>query len=104
MIALSRTSAFRPLIDSVLASQSVNVAGPRFEVGYMGTAVALVEAGLGISVLPERAASLIKSRNTCFRRLNSPSVSRPATLVTRAGRTLSPAADAFVSFLSKAKL
>lgn len=100
MVALARTSAFRPLIDSVIVNQSVSVEAPRFEVGYMGTAVALVEAGLGISVLPARAASLIKSSSTCFRRLTAPVVSRPVTLVTRAGRTLSPAAAAFVEFLS----
>jgi DNA-binding transcriptional LysR family regulator len=74
IIALGRTSAFRPLIDSVIASQAIEVSKPRFEVGYMGTAVALVEAGLGISVLPERAASLVKSAAACFRRLTSPAV------------------------------
>jgi DNA-binding transcriptional LysR family regulator len=103
LIALARTSAFRPLIDSVIAGQSISNGAPRFEVGYMGTAVALVEAGLGISVLPERAAALIKSSAACFRRLTAPVVSRPVTLVTRAGRSLSPAAAAFVEFLSSGK-
>ncbi|MBS0417875.1 MAG: LysR family transcriptional regulator [Proteobacteria bacterium] len=101
MIGLSRSSAFRPLIDSVLASQGIALGQRRFEVGYMGTAVALVEAGLGISVLPERAAALIKSPDTCFKRLTAPVVTRPVTLVTRAGRTLSPAAVAFVEYLSQ---
>jgi len=49
MIALSRSSVFRPLIDSTLRAQSIELGETRFEVGYMGTAVALVEAGLGIS-------------------------------------------------------
>jgi DNA-binding transcriptional LysR family regulator len=100
MIVLSRSSAFRPLIDSTLRSQSIEPGETRFEVGYMGTAVALVEAGLGISVLPERAAALIKHRRARFRRLTAPVVSRPMTLVTRAGRALSPAASAFVNCLS----
>ena len=100
LIALSRSSAFRPLIDSVLASQSLDIGAPRLEVGYMGTAVALVEAGLGISVLPERAAALIRSRQASFKRLQAPVVSRAVTLVTRAGRSLSPAAAAFVKCLS----
>jgi len=101
-IALSRSSAFRPLIDSVMASQAVILGPRRFEVGYMGTAVALAEAGLGVSVLPERAAALIKSPNAIFRRLTAPVVTQPVTLVTRAGRTLSPAAMAFVECLSTA--
>jgi DNA-binding transcriptional LysR family regulator len=100
MIALSRSSAFRPLIDSTVRSQSIELGPTRFEVGYMGTAVALVEAGLGISILPERAAALIKQRRARFRRLTAPVVSRPVTLVTRAGRSLSPAAKAFVDCLS----
>lgn len=101
LISLSRTSAFRPLIDSMLAGQAGQMPTPRFEVGYMGTAVALVEAGLGLSILPERAASLATSQSVCFRRLTAPKVSRPVTLVTRVGRTLSPAAHAFSEFLSQ---
>ncbi|MEJ1964662.1 MAG: LysR substrate-binding domain-containing protein [Gammaproteobacteria bacterium] len=100
LIALGRSSAFRPLIDSVMSGQGIGTGEVRFEVGYMGTAVALVEAGLGLSVLPERAAALIKSNAARFRRLTAPVVSRPVTLVTRAGRSLSPAASAFVTFLS----
>ena len=100
-IALSGSSAFRPLIDSTIANQAITLGPRRLEVGYMGTAVALVEAGLGVSVLPERAAALIRSPNACFRRLTAPVVTRPVTLVTRAGRTLSPAAMAFVECLSQ---
>jgi DNA-binding transcriptional LysR family regulator len=99
-IVLSRSSAFRPLIDSVIANQGVPLGPQKFEVGYMGTAVALAEAGLGISILPQRAAALIRTRKACFRPLTSPVVTRPVTLVTRAGRTLSPAAQAFVECLS----
>lgn len=100
-IALSRASVFRPLIDSTLSAQSIQQGETHFEVGYMETAVALVEQGLGISILPERAAALIKHRKACFRRLADPVVSRPMTLVTRAGRSLSPAASAFVACLSE---
>jgi len=99
-IALSQSSAFRPLVDNVFASLGVVPARPRFEVGSMGTAVALVEAGLGISILPRRAASLARIGTTCWRPLGNPVVSHPSTLVTRAGRSLSPGARAFVEFLA----
>ncbi len=98
-ISLSQTSAFRPLVDNVFASLGVAPARPRFEVGYMGTAVALVEAGLGISILPERAASLARTKAACWRPLGNPVVTQPSTLVTRAGRSLSPGGQAFVDFL-----
>jgi DNA-binding transcriptional LysR family regulator len=98
-ISLSQSSAFRPLIDSVFASLGLPLTRPRLEVGYMGTAVALVEAGLGISILPERAASLARTDAACWRPLANPAVTQPSTLVTRAGRSLSPGARAFVDFL-----
>jgi DNA-binding transcriptional LysR family regulator len=104
MITLTQSSAFRPLIDSIIASQALDFGTPRFEVGYMGTAVALVEAGLGISILPERASALIKSNRARFRRLTGPVVSQSVTLVTRTGRSLSPAAAAFAESLSPGKL
>jgi DNA-binding transcriptional LysR family regulator len=100
LIALSSGSAFRSLTEATIASLRLRTRAPRFEVGYMGTAVALVEAGLGVSVLPERAATLIRSSAACFRKLRAPAVKRAATLVRRADRTLSPAAAAFVTFLS----
>ena len=99
-VSLSPSSAFRPLVDNIFATMDIAVARPRFEVGYMGTAVALVEAGLGISVLPERAAWLIRSPAVCWRPLSEPVVVHPSTLVTRSGRSLSPGARAFVDFLS----
>lgn len=98
-ISLTPSSAFRPLVDNVFASLGLPLARPRFEVGYMGTAVALVEAGLGISVLPERAASLARTAAACWRPLTSPAVTQASTLVTREGRSLSPGAAAFVDFL-----
>jgi DNA-binding transcriptional LysR family regulator len=104
LIALTGGSAFRATIDATLTHLGVAVKAAQFEVGYMGTAVALVEAGLGVSILPDRAASLIRSRAAVFRPLQHPTVSRAATLVTRADRSLSPAAEAFVTFLSDKKL
>lgn len=98
-ISLSESSASRPLIDHTFASLGIEAARPKFEVGYMGTAVALVEAALGIGILPERAASLARSDTTCWRLLNDPVVTQASTLVTRAGRSLSPAAKAFAEFL-----
>lgn len=98
-ISLTASSAFRPLVDNVFASLGIAPPQPRYEVGYMGTAVALVEAGLGISILPERAASLARTNVACWRPLVNPVVKQASTLVTRAGRSLSPGARAFVDFL-----
>lgn len=101
MISLSSTSAFRPLIDKTFEKLGLPMATPRFEVGYMGTAVALVEEGLGVSVLPERAGALMRDGRAVWLPLVKPQVSHAATMVKRAGKSLSPAAAAFVSFLAK---
>ncbi len=100
-IDLTSTSAFRPLVDGVYTSLRMVPAKARFEVGSMGTAVALAEAGLGISILPERAAALIRNDAVRWRTLHDPAVTRASTLVTRAGRSLSPGAQAFVDLLSR---
>ena len=104
VIALTRGSAFRASTDATVQQLGLELKPPVFEVGYMGTAVALAEAGLGVCVLPTRAAALIRSRRAVFRPLRNPVVTQAATLVTKAGRSLSPAARAFVSFLSTKRL
>ncbi len=99
-IALTPTSAFRALIDLTVRELKLVMPAPRFEVGYMGTAVALVEAGLGVSILPERAAALIRSGTAHWRPLQAPRVTQAATLVKLAGKSLSPAATAFAEILA----
>jgi DNA-binding transcriptional LysR family regulator len=100
-IALTPGSAFRPLIDSTFRNLGVVMPAPRLEVGYMGTAVAMVEAGLGICVLPERAAALIRRGKARWMPLTQPRVTQTATLAKRAGKSLSPAASAFAAVLAE---
>ena len=104
LIALTQGSAFRASTDATVQQLGLHLNAPVFQVGYMGTAVALAEAGLGICVLPARAAALIRSKHVVFRPLRNPVVMQAATLVTKADRSLSPAARAFVSFLSSRRL
>ena len=61
----------------------------------------VVEAGLGSSILPQRAAALIRSNKARWLPLFKPQVSHAATLVKRAGKSLSPAAAAFAEFLAQ---
>lgn len=98
LIAMSQASAFRSLVDRTLHQAGVEFR-PRFEVGYMGTAIGLVEAGLGVCVLPAYATTLANSSMACYRTIEEPVVTREVSLVTRAGRSLSPAAQAFADFL-----
>lgn len=94
MIAMSRSSGFGALIDPVL-HQAGLVVKPRFEVGFIGTAIGLAEAGLGVTVVPAYAGLLVRSSRVRFRVLHDPVVNREVELITRPGRSMSPGAMAF---------
>jgi DNA-binding transcriptional LysR family regulator len=98
LVMMSSASAFHYLVDHA-ASEAGLTAAPAYEVGYMGTAIALVEAGLGIAVLPAYAGSMIDTRKAAVRPVDSPAVTREVSIVTRAGRSLSPAAQQFTDVL-----
>src|SRR4030095_14240113 len=70
------------------------------EVRHVSTLIGLVEAGLGVAVVPQltvprRPASVVGIPL-------DPRVTRTIGLIQRAGRTLSPAADAFAKLLVEA--
>ncbi|EJE49632.1 transcriptional regulator [Acidovorax sp. CF316] len=94
MIGLAPAGGFRALVDP-LVSQGGETAALRFEVGHLGTAVGLVEAGLGATVVPAYVGALVRSTRTRFRELHDPVIHRNVELVWRASRSLSPSASAF---------
>ena len=94
MIAMSHASGFRSLIDPLLHQAGVPMK-PLFEVGYLGTAVGLADAGLGLTVVPAYVGLLLKTSRVRFRVLHNPVIHRQIGLLIRAGRTLSPGAMAF---------
>lgn len=104
MIAMSHASGFHTLIDPRLSQTGLPVK-PRFEVGYLGTAVGLAEAGLGVTIVPAYVGLLLRSNRLRFRILHKPVVQREIELIIRSGRSLSPGAVAFRDCLvSRCKL
>jgi LysR family transcriptional regulator, carnitine catabolism transcriptional activator len=74
---------------------------PTYEVTYMSTAVGLVDAGLGIALLPTSALEL--QRPDIERRpVRGAALGREIGVITRRGRTLSPAAHALLEILREA--
>ena len=67
--------------------------------GFLATINAMVSAGLGVAALPELAAAVASDAGLVKRRLTEPDMPRPIGLVTRRGRSLSPASAAMVAFL-----
>jgi DNA-binding transcriptional LysR family regulator len=71
------------------------------EVSYMTTALGMVSSGLGITVCPTYASSLVQSHGLHMVPLVSPQFHREVCIYSAARRTLSPAAASFVQVLEK---
>ena len=74
---------------------------PSNEVAFMTTALAMVSAGLGITVCLPYAEPLVNLYKLRMRPLEEPVLTRRFFVYTRAGRSLSPAAEDFIAFLFK---
>jgi DNA-binding transcriptional LysR family regulator len=72
---------------------------PANEVAFMTTALAMVSAGLGITVCLPYAEPLVNLYKLRMRPLEEPVLTRRFFVYTRAGRSLSPAAENFIAFL-----
>lgn len=85
-------SGSRMLIDNALAQQGVEAEIAQ-EIGHPATLFPMVEAGIGISVLPALALPLPQGSQLVVRPL-TPEINRALMLVRRKNRSLSPAAQA----------
>ena len=74
-------------------------AAPAIELDGIGTVIAMVEAGFGVTVLPPYALGPFAAQSLVLRPLARPSVIREIELVHREERSLSPAAAEFVRLL-----
>lgn len=86
------TSGSRLLIDAAFRQQAVKVDVVQ-EVGHPATLFPMVEAGIGISILPALALPLPAGRPLTVRRLY-PEINRSLMLIKRKNRSLTPAAEA----------
>lgn len=85
-------SGSRMLIDNALTQQGVEAEIAQ-EIGHPATLFPMVEAGIGISVLPALALPLPQGSQLVVRPL-TPEINRALMLVRRKNRSLSPAAQA----------
>ncbi|HBH64938.1 LysR family transcriptional regulator [Erwinia persicina] len=85
-------SGSRVLIDEALRGQQVQAEIAQ-EIGHPATLFPMVEAGIGISILPALALPLPQGRPLLVRRI-VPEINRSIMLVRRKNRSLTPAAEA----------
>lgn len=88
----------RPLIDGAAAQAGVQL-DVRNEVTFLSTAVWMAQSGLGAAIMPSAYAREPEHKGLVVRKLAQPVVSRDISIVTKRGRSLSPAAQALVEAL-----
>ncbi|WP_240980538.1 LysR family transcriptional regulator [Ramlibacter agri] len=88
----------RPLIDGAAAQAGVQLDVVN-EVTFLSTALWMVRSGLGAALMPSAYARTPAGDALVVRKLTAPVVSRDISVVTKRGRSLSPAAEALVAVL-----
>jgi DNA-binding transcriptional LysR family regulator len=97
LVMLDYASGSRPIIDAVMQEYGVSATVVQ-ELGHSATVFGLVEAGVGVSVLPWLALPLPAGAALVARAL-VPRAERTVELVRRRDRSLSPAAEAVWSLI-----
>lgn len=99
LIHLARTSSVRQHIDPVL--RDVRHASTGLEVEQLPTVAALIEKGLGVSLVPELTLSYFRRPGLVAVRVDAPGLSRRILVVKRKGRSLSSAAQALLDLVEQ---
>jgi DNA-binding transcriptional LysR family regulator len=97
-IGMTGISSVRRLTDAAFVHAEVAVA-PRYQVEQIPSAVAMVEAGLGVTALPALTFPMFKGRRLAMRPLIEPRLRRNIGFVRLAGRALPERADALMRAL-----
>lgn len=92
-------SSIRPIVDGVFVRKKI-AANAAIEAPSVAACCALVKQGVGIAVLPRLSLALTDMRGLMCIPLTQPAAARSLGIVTRIGRTLSPASTAFIKALN----
>jgi DNA-binding transcriptional LysR family regulator len=90
----------RPLIDGAAAGAGVqlNVVN---EVTFLSTALWMTSCGLGPSIMPSAYSREPAYRDLVVKKLTQPVVTRDISVVSKRGRSLSPACESFLAVLRR---
>ena len=101
LVLMDRESSVRALVEAALSGEAPR-APPAYEVTYMSTAVGLVQAGLGVAILPATALELGIAKDIVTRPVRGAAMRRPIVIARKSGRSLAPAARIFIEELRAA--
>jgi LysR family transcriptional regulator, carnitine catabolism transcriptional activator len=100
LILLNAGTGLRRLVDQTLGQLTLRVK-PAFEVANIQTAVGLVAAGLGVSVLPAYSLLRVDGARVAAVPLTDPVVTREIVALCTRARPFSMAAEAFLKLFKK---
>lgn len=91
-------TSVRAVVDSAFANAHC---APEIacEPTYMMSAVAMVRAGLGVTILPASAREVRAEPELVVRAVDDPAFTRPIALIKKRGKTLPPVTETFVEML-----
>lgn len=95
-IAMRSDTRIRMQIDLALGLEGKRLT-PTYQVTLINTALAMTAQGLGLAILPATMLPADQFPTLIAKPLIRPAITRPVSLLQRQGRTLSPAAQAFVA-------
>ncbi|UIN23606.1 LysR family transcriptional regulator [Herbaspirillum frisingense] len=99
MIHLARSTSVRQHLDAALRPGAVIHTG--LEVEHLATVAALIESGLGVSVVPELTLFQFRLPELVAIPLDAPDLVRPLLIVTPKGRSLSIAAQGLMELVEE---
>lgn len=99
---ISLEGEYTQRLNADLLSQSgFQSFSPAVEVTFMTTALSMVNEGLGVTTCLPYAGALLQRYGLHTRELQSPTIRRRFFLLTKKGRTLTPAAQAVFDFMQR---
>jgi LysR family transcriptional regulator, carnitine catabolism transcriptional activator len=98
LILMNRESSVRRVVDAACAAIG-RIAAPAYEPEFMATAIGMVRAGLGATLLPSSALEIAAASDLVVHPLDDPRLTRQLGILRKRQRAFSPAAEAFVADL-----
>jgi DNA-binding transcriptional LysR family regulator len=98
LILMNRDSSVRRIVDEACAAIG-RIAAPAYEPEFMATAIGMVRAGLGATLLPSSALEITAASDLVVHPLDDARLTRQLGILRKRQRAFSPAAEAFVADL-----
>ena len=98
LVLMAAGSSVRKLVDEAFSSIGQWVE-PAYEAIYMSTAAAMVEAGLGVTILPSSALKMGELARLTTRPISHPAITRELGILDKSGRSLSPGGESLIRII-----